>query len=353
MNELQTWISRFQNPVYHQKCIGIYGYPDEEAFAFCSNLESNSEIRQRWVVQPFHTGGGLPGFSIPIQEKIQLNAETAPLFLPLLKGWSSQFSYHQTGKAEFIKGVQLIQKSEKYTAGKVVLSIRQPVALGEFNPIETFLTLRSRYPRALVWFLSCPIFGSWIGASPELLLQKKGSVLESWSLAGTKHHSEPNWTSKEQKEQSLVTKYLERTFLDFGLNPLIQTEGEEIIMGDLKHLRTRIMAETAESLPKSEVARLAARLHPSPAVGAYPATDVFEQILALEGQSRAYYSGYLGLEQEEQTQFYVNLRCAEIKHNTAILFSGAGITAESNAESEWTEVQRKAELLRTCLPLPL
>ncbi|NDC29658.1 MAG: hypothetical protein EBZ58_01710, partial [Bacteroidetes bacterium] len=68
MNELQTWISRFQNPVYHQKCIGIYGYPDEEAFAFCSNLESNSEIRQRWVVQPFHTGGGLPGFSIPIQE---------------------------------------------------------------------------------------------------------------------------------------------------------------------------------------------------------------------------------------------------------------------------------------------
>lgn len=350
MKDLQYWIDRFQNPVSHQNCIGLFGFPGEGSFAFCSTIQSSPEITERWIVHPFHTAGGLPGFSIPVQEKIQLNSEMGSAFLPLIQGWRSPFNYHQTSRAEFLQGVASIKKGLKNSRGKVVLSMRQPISLGDFNPIETFFTLRSRYPQALVWFLSCPIFGTWIGASPEVLIQKNGSLLESWSLAGTRHNSSPNWTSKERSEQVMVTEYLQKAFFDFGLHPELQAEPEEIRMGDLKHLRTRVIAEAMDSFPNSEVSRLAAQLHPSPAVGAYPALSVFEQIQKLESQTRAYYSGYIGLQQEERTQFYVNLRCAEIQQNTAVLFSGAGITSESDPEAEWTEVQRKAALLWACLP---
>jgi isochorismate synthase len=351
MKESLSWIPWFQNPVLHNRCTGLYGFPGEASVAFSSTLDSSPEITQRWVVQPFHTGGGLPGFSIPIQEAIELTAENAQGFLPLLQGWNSQFSYQQTSKTEFEKGVFSIQNDLNGKEGKVVLSVRQPVSLGSFNPIETFLTLRARYPQALVWYLSCPIFGTWIGASPEVLVQQRGSVLESWSLAGTRLASNPDWTPKERSEQAMVTQYLQQAFLDFGLKPSIQSEPEEIEMGDLKHLRTRVVAEAEDSFPKEEVARLAAQIHPTPAVGAFPAFQVFERIQALENQPRAYYSGYLGLQQTEQTRFYVNLRCAEIQPRTAILFAGAGITPQSKPESEWIEVQRKADLMRTCLAL--
>jgi isochorismate synthase len=351
MKELENWISWFQNPVLHQKCIGLFGFPEQDAFAFCSNLESSPENTERWIVHPFHTGGGLPGFSIPIQEKIPLKADTAQGFLPLNQAWKSQFNYQQTTKDQFLKGVHSIQKELKEKEGKVVLSIRQSVSLSPFNPLTTFFTLRSRYPNALVWFLSCPIFGTWIGASPEVLIQQSDAVIESWSLAGTRLNADPNWTPKERNEQSMVTQYLEQAFLDFGLTPNLSAAPEEIAMGNLKHLRTRVVANTIDCLPKEEISRLAAHIHPTPAVGAFPAQNVFDKVFALEQQPRSYYSGYLGVQQPNTTQFYVNLRCAEIQNNTATLFSGAGITKNSDPESEWIEVQRKAELIRDCLPL--
>lgn len=351
MKDSQPWISWFQNPVLHNRCTGLFGFPAGPSVAFSSTLDSSPEIAKRWVVHPFHSGGGLPGFSIPLQETIELNEENAQDFLPLSQGWKSQFSYQQTSKAKFLDGVHSIQKHLNGKEGKVVISIRQPTPIGPFNPVETFLKLRGRYPQALVWYLSCPIFGTWIGASPEVLLQQHGTFLESWSLAGTRLASKPNWTSKERGEQAMVTQYLKQAFLDFGLDPILQPEPEEIAMGDLKHLRTRVFAESRVAFPKEEVSRLAAHLHPSPAVGAYPAVQVFERIKAVEDQPRAYYSGYLGLQQEERTQLYVNLRCAEIQAHSAILFSGAGITAKSEPESEWTEVQRKADLLSACLPV--
>jgi isochorismate synthase len=46
---------------------------------------------------------------------------------------------------------------------------------------------------------------------------------------------------------------------------------------------------------------------------------------------------------------YVNLRCAEIQQNQAIVFAGAGITSESVPEAEWVEVQKKADLLLNAL----
>ena len=60
---------------------------------------------------------------------------------------------------------------------------------------------------------------------------------------------------------------------------------------------------------------------------------------------RELYCGYLGLMDNDNTEIFVNLRCAKIYHNKLSLYVGGGITAESNPEDEFHETEIKAETL--------
>lgn len=349
MENIQVWNDWFLNPVQHNRCIGLFAYPGEPAYAFSSSLETSPEIEDRWILQPFQSGGGLPGFSIPMQTKRRLDELHLLSKENIQTAWESGMDYRLTSKSEFLEGVSTIQKHLGKAEGKLVMSIRNPIQLKAFSPVQTFTELRDRYPKALVWFLSCPVAGTWVGASPEVLVCQFPGGIESWSLAGTRHVDGPDWTGKEIEEQSLVTKYLRQAFIDFGLNPDFQEKPEEFQMGNLLHLRTRIFSKFSSDFPDAELARFAAYIHPSPAVGGYPSDQVFEKIARIENQTRAYYSGYLGWKRTGRTRLYVNLRCAEIQQNRAIVFAGAGITSESDPESEWLEVQKKADLLLNVL----
>jgi isochorismate synthase len=349
MENIQVWNDWFLNPVQHNRCIGLFAYPGEPAYAFSSSLEASPEIEDRWILQPFHSGGGVPGFSIPMQNKLRLDELNRLSEENITGAWESSMRYSLTSKSDFLEGVKAIQNQIGKAEGKLVMSIRNPIQLKAFSPVQSFTELRNRYPKALVWFLSCPIAGTWVGASPEVLLSQSAEGIESWSLAGTRQVDGPTWTRKELQEQALVTKYLHQALLDFGLEPKFQKEPEEFQMGNLLHLRTRIFSRFSSDFPDEELARLAAHLHPSPAVGGYPSDEVFERIARIERQSRAYYSGYFGWKRPGQTRLYVNLRCAEIQQNQAIVFAGAGITSESVPEAEWVEVQKKADLLLNAL----
>lgn len=56
----------------------------------------------------------------------------------------------------------------------------------ESNTEALFAALLETYPNALVYLISDPILGTWLGASPELLLRSVGEQGFSVSLAGTK-----------------------------------------------------------------------------------------------------------------------------------------------------------------------
>ena len=46
-----------------------------------------------------------------------------------------------------------------------------------------------------------------------------------------------------------------------------------------------------------------------------------------------------------QVKAYVNLRCAQFSENAYCIYAGGGVTAESDAESEWSETSAKGASL--------
>jgi isochorismate synthase len=73
-------------------------------------------------------------------------------------------------------------------------------------------------------------------------------------------------------------------------------------------------------------------------------------ILAQEGYDRSFYSGFLGpVHIQGASSLYVNLRCMQLGEESAHLYVGAGITADSNPAAEWRETALKAETMAAVL----
>jgi salicylate biosynthesis isochorismate synthase/menaquinone-specific isochorismate synthase len=87
-------------------------------------------------------------------------------------------------------------------------------------------------------------------------------------------------------------------------------------------------------------------LHPTPAVGGEPWPEVAEQIKALEGFDRGWYTGGVGwTDLLEDGEFHVALRSALVDGAQARLFAGAGIVGDSDPASELAETETKLQAL--------
>lgn len=269
-------------------------------------------------------------------------------------------------KNEHIKlvnnGIEAITNSE---LEKVVLSRKEQRTVSE-NPITTFKRLFNTYKNAMVYCWYHPKVGLWLGATPELLFKVEGKQLTTISLAGTQAYSSnevPKWTQKELKEQQIVTDFLAEQIKPYTSNTNI-SEVETIRAGNLWHLKTRL---TSRIESKSDLKSIITALHPTPAVCGFPKQKAKDFILENENYNREFYTGFLGelnikisktrntnrrnIENnayavvKTQSNFYVNLRCMQIKDNKAIIYVGGGITKASNAEKEWIETQNKAKTI--------
>jgi len=65
----------------------------------------------------------------------------------------------------------------------------------------------------------------------------------------------------------------------------------------------------------------------------------------IESEPRKYYTGFLGLKEENKYKFYVNLRSMEIKDKHLIIYAGGGILENSVPQKEWEEIKNKANIL--------
>ncbi|MEG1200407.1 MAG: chorismate-binding protein, partial [Algoriella sp.] len=68
-------------------------------------------------------------------------------------------------------------------------------------------------------------------------------------------------------------------------------------------------------------------------------------ILTNEGYNRTFYAGFMGYETENESEFFVNLRCAKIYQNKVKLYVGGGIMPDSIPENEWKETELKSKTI--------
>ena len=257
-------------------------------------------------------------------------------------------------KAHFLhlvaKGIQAIEAG---TLEKIVAARTKMIPLStEFDLGKTLAKLLSTYPHSFVNFFHLPGIGTWIGASPEVLIETKGDYFYTMSLAGTQPAQGDNplksaaWTQKEIEEQALVSRYIVDCFKTIRLREYEEHGPKTILAGNLLHLRSdfRVNIQTTGFSNLGSV--MLGLLHPTSAVCGMPRKEALAFLKAEEGWDRNFYAGFLGpVGIEQETSIYVNLRTASLHQSHALLYAGAGVTEDSVPEKEWEETELKCEII--------
>ena len=158
-------------------------------------------------------------------------------------------------EVEIIKALERVGKLTKAVAARCLLHD----ALTDINTL--FDSLCRNYPDAFVYLFSTPESGTWIGATPEALLENDGKELHTMALAGTHRDNDTDdWDAKNRREHDVVTKYIMDCFTDFGLTPFADKPVTKMA-GPVEHLMTRISVPASDTL---DVLQLIDILAPTP-----------------------------------------------------------------------------------------
>lgn len=215
----------------------------------------------------------------------------------------------------------------------------------EASPIELFHRACHLYPRAMVMLITTPVTGTWLIATPEILLDSEGDHYRTMALAGTMPYSTgvlPSWSAKNQHEQHIVEQYIDNTLQPFSYD-IIKDGPHTVRAGNLQHLCTTFRFHLKQCTP---LCHLLSALHPTPAVCGLPKAEARRFINSNEHCHRSYYSGFAGpIGMTDGTHLYVTLRCMQIHSDHCTLFAGGGIMPDSTLDSEWNETENKLQTM--------
>jgi len=251
-----------------------------------------------------------------------------------------------------------IQKIEDGLLEKIVPSRYKEVDLTDtFDLIDAFETLCGKHPNAFVSIFSSAQSGTWIGATPELLVNvDRESKFKTHALAGTLPYFPDTdlksvaWTQKEIEEQALVSRYIINCFKKIRVREYQEQGPKTIVAGNVMHLKTDYVVDMKEiNFPQLGSVMLTL-LHPTSAVCGMPLEPSLKFLSENEGYNREFYSGYLGpLNYRGESSIFVNLRCLQVLEHTVRFYAGAGVTIDSNPSKEMEETEMKMMNLLTLL----
>jgi len=230
---------------------------------------------------------------------------------------------------------------------KVVLAREALVeAAWPFPRAELLRRLRARAGLEAYVYAS----GGLVGASPELLVSRRGRVAISRPMAGTvprgataaaeaRGLARLTGSAKEAVEHRLVVDAVTEGLAKVA--DRVEVAPPEVVrLATVAHLATEVTADLTEPLPSA--LELAGLLHPTPAVGGCPRDAAMAAIAALEPFDRGRYAGPVGwVDAAGDGEWAVALRCAALDGRRARLLAGAGIVPGSDPDAEWAETEHK------------
>ena len=227
---------------------------------------------------------------------------------------------------------------------KLVLARSADIKHDGMVPGHLFSQACTCYPEAFVAMFSAPQCGTWLIATPELLLGRDGDRWQTMALAGTMPYSEqlPSWSDKNVQEQAYVARYI-KDCLDRYSDDVSLTGPYTTRAGKLVHLRTDFNFSLSDN---ATVGHVLDALHPTPAVCGLPRQEAHRFILDHESCERSYYSGFSGpLNIQGDTAMFVSLRCMRILDDRFRLYAGGGILPQSEESMEWDETAAKMQAM--------
>lgn len=252
------------------------------------------------------------------------------------------------------RGVQRIVAGE---LDKVVLAREVDVhAPSAHDPAAVYGLLRDAFASSFVYAVGRGD-ATFIGATPELLVRRQGQRASTVALAGsTRRSADPAVddhlgeqllrSDKNREENAIVARRIARALRPHALWVAVAEEPVVIKVANIQHLAAPIRAQLAEPI---DAITLAGLLHPTPAVGAEPATAL-PAIPALEGFDRGWYAGAVGwTDASGDGEFCAALRCALLRGRHARCYAGCGIVRDSDPAAELAESEIKLGVMLPAL----
>ncbi len=188
---------------------------------------------------------------------------------------------------------------------------------------------------------------AYVGATPERLFTLKDGLLKTMALAGTARKEDSSVFAvdeKEIREHEFVAGTLASNLSLIGM---VRVHNREVMdLGALVHFHTAIEVELYRDMEPEE---LIIRMHPTPALGTLPRTDLTLNLLK-QWRERLDCSPYFGapfaLLENGQVDCLVAIRAIYWKGNQIFLPAGCGVIDESRLVNEWRELRLKRESVK-------
>ncbi len=193
---------------------------------------------------------------------------------------------------------------------------------------------------------------TFVGASPERLVEARGRLFRTIALAGTTgRSSEPSIdarlagdllaSEKDREEHAVVVDMLRETLSPLAVRLDIQPTPHTVTLPTLQHLASEASGELRDDLG---ILDLVDRLHPTPAVGGWPRKEAEELLAEQEHLDRGWYAAPVGwVDAQGDGEFVVAIRSGVIEGDHASVFVGCGIVGDSEPDREWAESSMKLE----------
>jgi menaquinone-specific isochorismate synthase len=281
------------------------------------------------------------------------DAASAPTVAPVCTPGRISYADADLSVADFTTAVAAAtERIRRGELEKVVLA-HDLVATAD-RPVDERLLLR----RLAAAYPGCWTFDveGLVGASPELLIRRQGRLIASRVLAGTAWPERGDdavaagllHSSKDVAEHAYAVRSVSEVLAPVCEQLDVPARPAPLELAILTHLSTDITGRLGDVTPTA--LELAARLHPTAAVGGSP-TDVARQVIReLEPMSRGRYAAPIGwVDGRGDGEFAIALRCAQVNGRSVRLLAGCGIVADSDPEIEAREAQIKMVPIRDAL----
>jgi isochorismate synthase len=258
---------------------------------------------------------------------------------------------NETSEAEYRALVQnIVERIGRGEFEKVVIARRSTLSFEE--PVDPMSVLRDLAETSEHCTRFAYRFGkmSFVGATPERLIRRRGLSIDTEALAGSSdaaQAAELMRSPKEREEHDLVVREIVRALAPLCVTLDHPPAPEVRVLRHLLHLTTPIRGRLARP---AHVLELVQRLHPTPAVGGVPAAGAVRFITENEPVPRGWYASPLGwFDADGDGEFAVALRSGALVGQRAYLYAGGGIVKDSDPASEYAETRLKLATLSAAL----
>ncbi|MDQ8207679.1 isochorismate synthase [Coraliomargarita sp. SDUM461003] len=223
-----------------------------------------------------------------------------------------------------------------------------------WQPLDTLNRLRERFAGCFTFSFAGGEARSFIGATPERLLQIRNGHLLTEAIAGSAPRGQTAGedakyaralleSEKDLHEHVCVRDSILRRLERVGVQGHAEPHPQLLLLANVQHLRTRIQAEVGESV---HLLDMLPEMHPTPAVGGSPREQAVPCIAELEQMERGLYAGVVGwFNHLNEGEMIVGIRSALIEGKLARLYAGAGIVKGSDPDKEMRETEMKLRAL--------